>query len=304
MLEVTVPVCTFDDMASRIPGAAGFQLGCRAMAGTQIDGRVAVVTGAGSGIGRALAQNLAGRGCPLVLVDRDEATLAETVASVDVPVLHRTLDVSDRWALQGLASDTKEWGQGEVGFVINNAGITVSQTIADSSTEELERVMNVNFWGVVHGTQAFLPLLQAQDRGALVNVSSIFGIMAFPTQGIYCASKFAVKGFTEALRHELRGTGVRVHCVHPGGIATNIVRNAEIHVDDRGRTDRAAMEKDFDKVARTSPAKAAKVILGGVEAGRERILIGQDAKLMDRIVRLAPVKYYDVMKRFEPLVRR
>ncbi len=269
-----------------------------------MDGRVAVVTGAGSGIGRGLAHDLARRGCPLVLVDKNEQGLAETAESVSVPVLTRALDVTDRWALQQLASDTRDWGQGEIGVVVNNAGLTVSQTIADSSTEELELVMNVNFWGVVYGTQAFLPLLQQQDRGAIVNVSSIFGIMAFPTQGIYCASKFAVKGFTESLRHELRGTGVRVHCVHPGGIKTNIARNMTFHVDDQGNTDRKVIERDFDKVARTTPERAAEVILGGVEKGRERILIGADARLADRLVRTLPVRYYDVMKRLEPLVRR
>jgi NAD(P)-dependent dehydrogenase (short-subunit alcohol dehydrogenase family) len=272
--------------------------------GTQIDGRVAVVTGAGSGMGRALAQDLARRGCPLVLADKDEAGLADTAETLAVPVLARTLDVSDRWALQQLASDVKDWGQGEIGVVLNNAGLSVSQTIADSAPEELELVMNVNFWGVVYGTQAFLPLLQAQDRGALVNVSSIFGIMAFPTQGIYCASKFAVKGFTESLRHELRGTGVRVHCVHPGGIKTNIARNMTFHVDDQGNTDRTVLERDFDKVARTTPARAAQVILGGVQKGRERILIGADARAADRFVRAVPVRYYDVMRRLEPLVRR
>lgn len=273
--------------------------------GTTIDGRVAVVTGAGSGIGRALAQNLAARGCPLVLVDKDADTLAETVDTVSaVPVLHRTLDVSDRWALQQLASDTRDWGHGPLGVVINNAGLTVSQTIADSSTEELERVMNVNFWGVVHGTQAFLPLLQEQDSGALVNVSSVFGIMAFPTQGIYCASKFAVRGFTEALRHEMRGTGVRIHCVHPGGIKTNIVRNSTMHVDNRGSTDKAQMVKDFDKLARTSPATAASTILNGVLGGKERILIGADAHMLETIVRVLPVRYYDLMSRFEGLMRR
>jgi len=274
------------------------------MAGTTIDGRVAVVTGAGSGIGLALAQNLAARGCPLVLVDKNADTLEETVETLSVPVLHRAVDVSDRWALQQLAADTQEWAKGPIGLVVNNAGLTIAQTVADSPVEEIELVMNVNFWGVVHGTQAFLPLLREQDAGAIVNVSSIFGIMAFPVQGSYCASKFAVKGFTESLRHEMRGSGVQVHCVHPGGIATNIVRNATFHVDDHGGTDRTAFERDFDKVARTTPARAAEVILEGVEKGRQRILIGPDAKLADLVVRLLPVRYYDVMRRLEPLARR
>jgi len=274
------------------------------MRGTNFDGRVAVVTGAGSGIGRGLAHNLARRGCPLVLVDKDADGLAETAETVGVPVLQRQLDVSDRWALQQLASDTRDWGKGPVGVVINNAGVTVAQTVAGSAPEELEFVMNVNFWGVVHGTQAFLPILQEQDAGALVNVSSIFGIMAFPVQSIYCASKFAVKGFTESLRHEMRGSGVRVHCVHPGGIQTNIVKNATFHVDDKGNTDHLAFQRDFEKMARTTPGKAAEVILGGVEKGRERILIGADAKVADQIVRRLPVRYWDFMAKLQPLVRR
>ena len=274
------------------------------MTGTQIDGRVAVVTGAASGIGRALAQNLGARGCPLALVDRDEAGLEETANLVAVPVLKRTMDVSDRWAHQTLASDVKDWGHGPVGVVINNAGVTLSQTIAESSVEDLEWVLNVNFWGVVHGTQAFLPILQAQDSGAIVNISSIFGIIAWPTQGIYCASKSAVKGFTESLRHELHGTGVRAVCVHPGGIRTNIVKNAKVIVDDHGNTDRKVLEKDFEKVARTSPAKAATVILDGVTKGRDRVLIGADARATDRLQRIAPVKYFRVIRRLEPLIRR
>lgn len=274
------------------------------MRGTEIAGRVAVVTGAGSGIGRALAGDLAARGCPLALVDRDEAALDETTETLAVPVLKRTMDVSDRWAQQSFAADVRDWAPAPVGVVINNAGVTLFQTVAGSSVEDLEWVMNVNFWGVVHGTQAFLPILTEQDGGAVVNISSIFGIMAFPSQGIYCASKFAVKGFTESLRHELRDTNVGVHCVHPGGIKTNIVKASKFQVDDRGGTDRTEVERDFDRIARTSPEKAAQTILKGVTGGRPRILIGPDARLADTIVRLAAVRYYDLMRRAEPLVRR
>ncbi len=275
--------------------------------GTQIDGRVGVITGAGSGIGRALAQNLSNRGCPVVIVDRNEDTLQETADLLTTPVLQRTTDVADRWALQQLASDTREFmaeHKAPLGVIVNNAGITTSNTVELSSNEEFERVMNVNFWGVVNGSTAFLPILKEQNHGALVNISSIFGIAAFPTQAIYCASKFAVKGFTESLRHEMRETNIGIHAVHPGGIATNIVRNAEFHVDDRGGTDRSVMEKEFDKIARTPPAKAAEVILGGVLDGKQRILIGQDAKALDRLVRIAPVKYYEIVKRLEFLARR
>ena len=139
---------------------------------------------------------------------------------------------------------------------------------------------------------------------AIVNVSSIFGIIAWPTQGIYCASKSAVKGFTESLRHELHGSGVRAVCVHPGGIATNIVNNAKILVDDKGNTDRKVLEKDFQKVARTSPEKAASVILKGVTSGKDRVLIGPDARATDRLQRIAPVRYFEVIRRLEPLIRR
>ncbi len=270
---------------------------------TTISGRTAVVTGAASGIGRATAQLLATRGCPLVLVDKNEEGLAETAASVSVPTLVRPMDVGDRWAQQQLASEVKDW-QGPIGLVLNNAGVTLSQTIAESSTEDLEWVMNINFWGVVHGTQSYLPILIEQDSGVIANVSSIFGIIAWPTQGIYNASKFAVKGFTESLRHELHGTGVRSVCIHPGGIDTNIVNNARIHQDDKGRTDPEELKRDFKKVARTSPEKAAQTIVGGIEKGRDRILIGPDARATDWLQRVAPVSYFNVIRRLEPIIRR
>ncbi len=269
----------------------------------KLSGRTAVVTGAASGIGRAATRLLAQRGCPVVAVDKDEAGLAETVEGLKVPVMTRVMDVSDRWAHQQLAAEVKEW-QGPIGLVLNNAGVTVSQTIAESSSEDLEWLMGVNFWGVVHGTQAYLPIMLEQDSGVIANVSSIFGIIAWPTQGIYNASKFAVKGFTESLRHELRGTGVSSVCIHPGGIDTNIVNNARIHVDDLGRTDPEALKADFKKVAKTSPAKAATTIVEGIEKGKVKILIGPDAHATDWLQRLVPVNYYGVIHRLQPLIRR
>jgi len=269
----------------------------------KLSGRTAVVTGAASGIGRASARLLAQRGCPLVLVDWDEQGLAETAEGLSVPVMTRKMDVSDRWAHQQLAAEVKEW-QGPIGLVLNNAGVTVSQTIAESSSEDLEWLMNINFWGVVHGTQAYLPILLEQDSGVIANVSSIFGIIAWPTQGIYNASKFAVRGFTESLRHELHGTNVGSVCIHPGGIDTNIVNNARIYQDDLGNTDPEILKKDFKKVARTSPDKAAKTIVEGIEKGRARILIGPDARATDWLQRSVPVNYYGVIRRLQPLVRR
>src|SRR5215217_1699325 len=188
----------------------------------ELDGRTAVITGAGSGMGRALAQLLSGRGCPVVISDVDEGGLAATEASIDGPVLARRLDVRDRDAQFELARKAREWSPAPLGAVFNNAGVTLSQTVADTSPEDFEWIVDINFWGVVHGTQAYLPWLLEQDCGAVVNTSSVFGLIAWPTQASYNATKFAVRGFTEALRHELRETNVTAVSVHPGGVATSI----------------------------------------------------------------------------------
>lgn len=266
--------------------------------------KTVVITGAASGMGRALAQRLARQGCPVAAVDWDEEGLQETVDAIDGPVLHRKLDVRDRQAQMAFAAEVRDWAPAPIGAVFNNAGVTVSQTAAEAAPEDDEWVMDVNLWGVIHGTRAYLPLLVEQDAGVIVNTSSVFGLMGFPTQSAYCASKAAVKGYTEALRHELRGTNVGAILVHPGGVATNIVRKARFHVDDRGNTDRSVLETDFDHVARTSPDKAAAIIQKGVEKGRDRILVGPDAHVLSLLVRAAPVRYFDVIKRLEPLVRR
>lgn len=272
--------------------------------GTTVEGRTAVITGAGSGIGRAMAQRLAGLGCPVAICDWDEDGLQETASTIEGLTFVRKLDVRDRGAQMAFAAAVAEWAPKPIAMVFNNAGVTVSQTAAEAAAEDDEWVVDVNFWGVVHGTRAFLPILLKQNDGAIVNVSSVFGIIGFPTQSAYCASKFAVRGYTESLRHELRDSGVRAITVHPGGIATNIVKHARFHVDDRGNTDRSVLEKEFQKVARTSPAKAAKIIHTGVERGKDRILVGGDAGFLSLLTRVAPVRYFDVMQRLEPLVRR
>jgi NADP-dependent 3-hydroxy acid dehydrogenase YdfG len=272
--------------------------------GTIVAGRTAVITGAGSGIGRAMARRLAGHGCPVALCDWDEDGLHETAETIGGPTLARKLDVRDRGAQMAFAAEVREWAPAPLGIVFNNAGVTVSQTAAEAAVEDDQWVVDVNFWGVVHGTRAFLPILLEQDAGAIVNVSSVFGLIGFPTQSAYCASKFAVRGYTESLRHELRATGVRAIAVHPGGIATNIVKHARFHVDDRGNTDRGVLEQEFKRVARTSPDKAAEIIHRGVERGRDRILVGGDAGFLSILTRLVPVRYFDVMQRLEPLVRR
>ena len=274
------------------------------MPSTPLAGRTIVISGAGSGIGRALAQRVARHRCPVAICDWDEAGLEETAAGIDTPVLTRKLDVRDRQGQMAWAAEVADWAPTPIGAVVNNAGVTVSQSVANASPEDDEWCFDVNFWGVVHGTRAFLPVLQRQDSGTLVNVSSVFGLFGFPMQSAYCASKHAVRGYTEALRHELRGTGVSAALVHPGGIRTNIVANARFREDDRGGTDHEAMKADFTKIARTSPESAAKTIQTGIEKGSARILIGPDAYLLAGLARFLPVRYFDVIKALEPLAGR
>jgi NAD(P)-dependent dehydrogenase (short-subunit alcohol dehydrogenase family) len=259
-------------------------------------GRVAVVTGAGSGIGRALAQSLSARGCRLALADIDESALRQTAALVGGEPLLRRVDVADRAAVYAFAEAVGAH-YGAVHLVVNNAGVALSETIANMRYEDFEWLMNINFWGVVYGTKAFLPRLLAQGDGTIVNISSVFGLVAVPTQGAYNAAKFAVRGFTEALRHELDGSGVRAISVHPGGIRTAIVQHGRIYRDPEGRTDKAAINARFEQLAQTSPEKAAETIVRGVERGSPRVLIGPDARLVDIIQRLFPVSYYKLLVR-------
>ena len=264
--------------------------------------QVAVVTGAAGGIGRALAVQLAARGYALALADWNDAGLAETAQLVGGTPLTRMLDVSQEEAVRAFATDVLAQF-GHVDLVFNNAGVTALQRIQDSTLTDLSWVMGVNFWGVVHGTHAFLPGMIARNRGCIVNVSSLYGIMAWPAQHAYCASKFAVRGFTESMRHDLHGTGVRAISVHPGGIDTGIVRNARFTTDDKGRIDRTKIERDFKKIAKTTPDQAAATILRGIDAGRDRILVGPDAHLLSWITRLVPEHYFAAIRWFERLMR-
>lgn len=255
------------------------------------DGRVAAITGAGSGIGRALACALADRGAHLSLSDVDEAGLAETVARCERPgirVSPATVDVADRSAVFAWADDVVEQ-HGRVELVINNAGVALGAAAAAQSIDDFEWLMSINFWGVVHGTQAFLPHLRRAGEGHIVNISSVFGLVSIPTQSAYNASKFAVRGFTDALRMELdiEAAGISATTIHPGGIRTSIARNA--------RTDESMIvagssagefASEFDKLARSTPEKAARQILNAVERNRRRALIGPDAKVFDLVSRL------------------
>jgi NAD(P)-dependent dehydrogenase (short-subunit alcohol dehydrogenase family) len=269
-----------------------------------LSGQTVAITGAGSGIGRALALRLSGQGIPVAICDSDQAGLADTADQLPGAVLAERLDVRDRTAQMAWAAQVAEWAPAPIGAVINNAGVTVMQRAADGSPEDDEWCFDVNYWGVVHGTRAFLPILLEQDSGAIVNVSSVFGLIGWPTQSAYCASKFAVCGYTESLRHELRDSGVRAITVHPGGIATRITEHARFHVDDLGRTEREDIEREFKRVARTSPERAAATIQRGIEVGRKRILIGADAYALATLSRVAPVRYMRAIKLFEPIIRR
>lgn len=270
-----------------------------------VDGRTAYVSGAASGIGRAVAQRLAAHGCPVAIVDQDADGLHDTAASIAGPVLARTLDVRDRHAQLAFAAEVAEWAPSPIGMVFNNAGVATSQTIANGAVEDDEWVMDVNFGGVVNGTRAFLPILQRQDAGVIVNTSSVFGLVGIPGQSAYCASKFAVRGFTDSLRQELRGSGVRAACVHPGGVKTNIARNARYHSHPLGREmSREQAVEEFDAITMTTPERAAKIIHEGVKAGRSRIRVGPDAYLFDFLGRAMPNRYYDVLAFLDSLPRR
>jgi NADP-dependent 3-hydroxy acid dehydrogenase YdfG len=259
-------------------------------------GRTAVVTGAASGIGRALARRLSAAGCPVAIADVDESGLKETAADLPGPVLRHGFDVRDAAAVTAFAGAVREWAPEPIGAVFNNAGVAIGSSVLGAVPSDDDWLHDINFRGVVNGVRAFLPSLVAQDSGTIVNTSSVYGLIGVPYQSAYCAAKFAVRGFTEALRQELRGTGVRAATVHPGGVKTNIARNARFRADPegRGRThDQIAAE--FDAIARTTPERAAEVIHKGVDRGKARILVGPDAYVIDALARLAPTRYYDIV---------
>lgn len=260
--------------------------------------KVAAITGAGSGIGRALALNLAGQGCNLALADVNADGLRETAEAArlqGVRVLESQLDVADRDAVHGWADEVvREFGK--VNLIFNNAGVAHAGTVEGSDYSEYEWIMNINFWGVMHGTKAFLPYLKATGDGHIVNISSVFGLFAQPGMSAYNATKFAVRGFTESLRQELDmdACGVSASCVHPGGIKTNIAKTARMNESlskVTGQDTDSARSQFHDQLLRTSPEKAAEVILNGVRRNQRRILIGGDALASDLMQRSLPALY-------------
>lgn len=266
------------------------------------ENKVAAITGAGSGIGRALAYALARQGCGLALSDVNAAGLLETAEQarkLGVRVEHSVVNVVDRQAMQEWADDVvKSFGQ--VNAVFNNAGVAQGGTVEANEYSDYEWIMNINFWGVINGTKAFLPHIKASGVGHIVNVSSIFGIFAQPGMSAYNASKFAVRGFTESLRQELdmANCGVSASCVHPGGIKTNIAKTARMNTSMEsltGQETEQARQQFHDQFLRTTPQQAAKVIIKGVLANKRRILIGGDAHAMDLMQRLMPALYQRVV---------
>ncbi len=261
---------------------------------------VAVITGAGSGIGRALSIHLASSGADVAISDINSDSLQETadmLSTFDVRVLASVLDVSDEVAVFEYAQSVQDHF-GRVNLVINNAGAALSGDFAKTSLEDFKWQMGVNFWGVAYGTKAFLPILEQAEWGHIVNISSIFGIIASPGASAYNASKFAVRGMTEALRIELdaAGSSVSCTCVHPGGVKTNIVRKARTVRDNSpGAKSKEELAAHFDQVAKTTPEKAAQVILKAAARNKKRVLVGADAWLLDKVQRLFPTRYAGVL---------
>lgn len=276
---------------------------------TAIQGATAAVTGAASGIGRALAIELAARGADLALADRDEAGLTSVAAEIAKASprkvsVHR-VDVGDAGQIADFTKAAIAAHPG-LNIVINNAGVALLGEFHEIEQAEMEWLFNINFWGVVHTTRAFLPYLAAHKQAHIVNISSIYGVVAPPGQTAYSSAKFAVRGFSESLRHELQAAAspVRLSVVHPGGILTNIVRNMRMGTGITDNERRALAIEWFDQFARTTPRDAALRIIKGIEKNEPRILIGGDARFMDLLQRFRPATYWRVMARRSEKMRK
>ena len=263
----------------------------------KLAGRTAVVTGAAGGIGRGIALALARRGCHLALADIDEQALTRTAAEIadqeaarPLRVSHHHLDVSNRAAVAAFPAQVMA-AHGAVDILVNNAGVALGGTFLEVAESDFDWLVGINFWGVVQMTRAFLPLLSNSEEARIVNVSSLFGLIAPPGQTAYAASKFAVRGFSESLRQELADTRIGVTVVHPGGIATSIAKNARMPAS--LSADEAAKRRTFfDSFLTMPPETAGEIIVRGVEQRKARILVGSDAKYAALVERLMPVNYW------------
>jgi len=265
--------------------------------------KVAAITGAASGIGRALALNLAGQHCDLALSDVNETGLNETAEqarALGAKVTTAIVNVADRDQMHAWADQVVK-DHGKVNLIFNNAGVALGNTVEEATYEDYEWIMGINLWGVIYGTKAFLPYLKQSGDGHIINVSSIFGLFAQPTQSGYNMTKFAVRGFTESLRQELDllDCGVSATCVHPGGIKTNIARSARMSQSvtklTGGKGSPEKMTAQFEQLFITTPAKAAEVILDAVKHDKRRVLIGGDAKATDIMQRMLPTIYQKIV---------
>jgi NAD(P)-dependent dehydrogenase (short-subunit alcohol dehydrogenase family) len=259
-------------------------------------GKTAVVTGAANGIGRAISRSLARRGCHLALADVNEAGLAETAglaAGAGRRITCHHLDVADKQAVAAFPETDTATHPG-VDILVNNAGVALGGTFDQVAEADFEWLIDINFWGVVRMTRAFLPLLRASDGAQLVNISSLFGLIAPPGQTAYCAAKFAVRGFSESLRHELEGTRIGVTTVHPGGVATSIARNAR-HAEAQTEAELADAHRRYEKLLRMPPEEAGEIIVRAVEQRRPRIIVGSDARNASFVERLFPVTYWKLI---------
>lgn len=264
----------------------------------RLDGRTAVITGAANGIGRAIGLSLARRGCHLALADIDDTGLSHTaeLARKDgVSVSQHHLDVADRTAVSNFPHVVAGEHAG-VDILVNNAGVAVGGTFDQISDEDFEWLFEINFWGVVRMTRAFLPLLRASEDARVVNLSSIYGVVAPPEQTAYSASKFAVRGFSEALRHELEASNIGVTVVHPGGVATSIAENARIPAG-VSEEEIARRQERYRKLLTMPPEVAGEIIVRGIERRQPRVLVGSDAKVISLIARLLPASYWKVLAR-------
>jgi short-subunit dehydrogenase len=268
----------------------------------EFQGSAAAITGAASGIGRALALELAARGCDVALADVDRAGL-ESVAK-EITTVHsrrvtiRLVDVADPQQIQDYATSAVA-DFPALNLLFNNAGVALLGQFDEYDQAQMAWLMEINFWGVVRGTRAFLPHLQSRPQAHIINMSSVFGIIAPAGQSAYAASKFAVRGFSEALRHELamNKSTVRLSVVHPGGIKTNIARNARTGAELRENVSPSEVGERFERLARTTPAAAAQRIIRGIERNEPRILVGRDAQFLDIIQRCKPATYWGLLSR-------